>query len=318
MFSLSFYLALSLVSIVIYLKFDSGQEKRSVFRKLNTEKITYLTESSKILKNHKFIYFQTLNSKFLKLTKNWICQVSESVLNQTLFIATDLKSFEAIKNYTNHVILSQNSVSNEKLSYGEINYFKYMLWRTAVILDLLKNNIPLFIIESDATWLSNPSDYIEKNNYQGCDFIAGNDRITKVKVAECGFILLNSTENMLKLWQELYYKLETNWNLIKNSSFRSKSKIVRARQLGRLNEMNLFNALLKENKYQTISDCWFPVNDFPNGLWYSDRWPVNKTEISVPVVIQNNYIKGNEKKVERAKKFGHWFLDENDNCLKNK
>ena len=104
MFSLSLYLVLSLVSIIIYSKYESKREKLTVFRDLNTKNSHYLTESRKILKNHKFIYFQTLNSKFLKLTKNWICQVSDKILSQTLFIVTDQKSFETIKNHTNHVI----------------------------------------------------------------------------------------------------------------------------------------------------------------------------------------------------------------------
>ena len=78
--------------------------------------------------------------------------------------------------------------------------------------------------------------------------------------------------------------------------------------------MVLFNNLLSENRFkdesETLSECWFPISDFPNGLWYQ-----GKVDSDNPVVIQNNYIKGNDRKIERAKKFGHWFLGVDDECV---
>ena len=180
-----------------------------------------------------------------------------------------------------------------------------------MILDLLKGGDSVFIVESDAMWLKDPGVYLER--YSNCDFVAGNDRVTKVKQAECGFIFLNNTVGIIDLWTELYVKLQQNWELM-NQGNSGVSKIVRAKRLGRLNEMVLFNNLLSENRVKNgggkLSECWFPISDFPNGLWYQ-----GKVVSDDPVVIQNNYIKGNDRKIERAKKFGHWFLGEEDECM---
>eukprot|EP00563_Minutocellus_polymorphus_P018407 CAMPEP_0197724438 /NCGR_PEP_ID=MMETSP1434-20131217/6362_1 /TAXON_ID=265543 /ORGANISM="Minutocellus polymorphus, Strain CCMP3303" /LENGTH=68 /DNA_ID=CAMNT_0043309799 /DNA_START=13 /DNA_END=219 /DNA_ORIENTATION=+ len=35
------------------------------------------------------------------------------------------------------------------------------------------------------------------------------------------------------------------------------------------------------------------------------------------MVIQNNWICGNDKKIERAKEWGHWFLSDDENrCIR--
>ena len=51
--------------------------------------------------NVNFIYLQILNSFYLDITKNWICRVStiKGVLKQTLFVATDLLSFQTLNSF---------------------------------------------------------------------------------------------------------------------------------------------------------------------------------------------------------------------------
>ena len=55
-----------------------------------------------------------------------------------------------------------------------------------------------------------------------------------------------------------------------------------------------------------------PLSEYSDGKWYN--MPETKRNISDPYVINNNWIIGNDKKISRAKEWGHWFLNEDDSC----
>jgi hypothetical protein len=49
------------------------------------------------------------------------------------------------------------------------------------------------------------------------------------------------------------------------------------------------------------------------GVWYSNAKV--RAQHPTPSVILNNWIIGNDKKIERAKKWRHWFLDSKNQCI---
>ena len=51
------------------------------------------------------------------------------------------------------------------------------------------------------------------------------------------------------------------------------------------------------------------------GAWYTTAFK-KLCEISTINVLQNNYIIGNEAKIARAKSWGHWYLDSEENCIR--
>ena len=46
----------------------------------------------------KFVYFQFLNSFYLKMTRNWICKVKHipNIIQQTIFIVTDAETYTVV------------------------------------------------------------------------------------------------------------------------------------------------------------------------------------------------------------------------------
>ncbi|KAJ8299138.1 hypothetical protein KUTeg_023198 [Tegillarca granosa] len=55
---------------------------------------------------------------------------------------------------------------------------------------------------------------------------------------------------------------------------------------------------------------------FPNGRWYTLSDGEERSS-SNPVVINNNWIEGITRKIDRAKRLGHWFIGENRRCIEN-
>ena len=70
---------------------------------------------------------------------------------------------------------------------------------------------------------------------------------------------------------------------------------------------NIFNELVKETSALVQ---WLPSLEYISGLWYIFKEYRTGNE----KIIQNNWIVGNKAKVERAKSYGHWFLQDNGTC----
>lgn len=52
--------------------------------------------------------------------------------------------------------------------------------------------------------------------------------------------------------------------------------------------------------------------EFADGKWYSLSQKVK--DKSNPYLINFNWIIGNSNKIARAKKWGHWFIKEDNSC----
>ena len=65
-------------------------------------------------------------------------------------------------------------------------------------------------------------------------------------------------------------------------------------------------------RYNDIRVKILPLETYADGKWYemseADR------QASHPLIINNNWVLGNEKKKERALKWGHWFVKDDRSC----
>jgi hypothetical protein len=75
-------------------------------------------------------------------------------------------------------------------------------------------------------------------------------------------------------------------------------------------EQHMLNALIQEEPGLQVG--WLPREYFVPGVYYND--PEYAATITNPKVILNNWIVGTDKKIERAKKWKHWFLAEDGQC----
>lgn len=156
----------------------------------------------------------------------------------------------------------------------------------------------VWLIESDATWFGDPS--ILLPTYTNYDVIAGQDGLLEQNYAEGGFLFLNSTHGTVRLWQKIRKHQETE--LSRSTWLRFASN----RETEHGNEMFLLRKFLHDVRW-----TFFDKRRFVSGLWYTDdRFRTN----TKPLVIQNNWIRGNAEKIRRAQQWGHWFLLANNSC----
>ena len=258
-------------------------------------KESLLKKATTLQQRHGFIYLQLVNEAYLEMTRSWICNAPSGVLSQTLFVATDEASLQGLQQHVQHVALQRYSrTSSGGVDYGHMEYYRLMFFRTKLIEALLMRKINVWLIESDAVWLKDPTPYVL--NIHDMDVIAGQDGVLTESIPEGGFIYLNATAKVLEMWIGLRVQLERT--LMKHSS-----------------EQNIGDAgsemLMLPRHLHQVNWTFFPREKFVSGLWYDND---EMRQNSSPVVIQNNWIIGNSAKMARAKKWGHWFLKEDLTC----
>ena len=173
-----------------------------------------------------------------------------------------------------------------------------MLFRARLVLSLLERGVGVWLIEADATWFANPTRFLR--GMYGMDVVVGQDGSfeTLPHLPEAGFIFLNATAAARDMWAGL---IAQHASLLSNST---------AMQLGHDGSEMI---MLREGGHlDKVTWASFPRTRFVGGLWYQEepfRQAVN------PIVIQNNWLAGSREKMARAKEWGHWFTDDDGECL---
>jgi hypothetical protein len=87
---------------------------------------------------------------------------SHAVLPKTLFVATDRAAYAALValDASLNVVLDPYDAAPASMRYGQTAYYKYMLLRTGLISELLASGLALWLVESDAVWLRDPTDVV--------------------------------------------------------------------------------------------------------------------------------------------------------------
>eukprot|EP00924_Labyrinthula_sp_SR-Ha-C_P004251 augustus_masked-scaffold_3-processed-gene-18.3-mRNA-1 protein AED:1.00 eAED:1.00 QI:0/0/0/0/1/1/2/0/795 len=242
-----------------------------------------------------FAIIQIFNKNFLTLTKNYICNLEAlnllAKMQNLIFLATDLTAYAELRKF--HVGLKVSYVDTfspilskgQNLRYGDSDYFNYMIWRTTFIQQILDNDINLLLTEADAFWRSTPL----KNIFSlENDEVVLVDNLPPKKTPNGGFIYIKSTRHTKQMWGEI-----TKRHIQEGG-----------------NEQPIENEVINlYHRKGLIRLRWVPHDVVSSGLWYQNP----ETLSSRNVVILNNWITGTDKKIERAKKFNQWFLDEGKN-----
>eukprot|EP00392_Amoebophrya_sp_AT5.2_P019243 g20005.t1 len=267
----------------------------------------------------KILLIQFLNSGFLSMTKSWICNVKRlssrtasattktspvgtttSLLDATLFVATDQKARDGLKNFstsnqgtTVNVFLSQtaSTLSRGSVEYGKFAYFRMMAWRTMTLLSLMKNlfstsaqhrgegtmqtKTSLFLVESDAVWLQNPLQYIFSAAIYSSDVISLNDDALNfypgLGFPNGGFLLFRPTSGMLDLWGTLASTQRKRLNAAAITTASSTSASVKAAVEAGGNEQIMLTELIKANRAKYKLHL-LPESLFVHGkAWYDNE-----------------------------------------------
>ncbi|CAN8070597.1 unnamed protein product [Agarophyton chilense] len=264
----------------------------------------------------KMVSLTIINHKFMQLTRSWLCNVQGGgfVPPNIIWITLDEMSKRELREIgigeTIDILdaLNADNMDSQNIIYGQPAYWKLMLMRTRLIRDLLDRGIDVFLFETDQVWLQNPFDYIEKELEAGSDMVGTLD--TQHNVAG-NTIMLRSILPTRRMWSEVYTQFKNDYDLKKVDEMDIHASTFVKHDQHHLSDLLLFNSAF-------IRD--FPValgllnaELFVGGSWYSGMY--NTLESRRPVVINNNFISGTEKKKARAITFGHWFLhSDNKTC----
>lgn len=258
-----------------------------------------IDNAKKIQSKYGLVNIQILNHGYVQLTQSWICNVRRftGILEKTLFIATDQPAYNELIQFDanlNIILLLYKTPKN--LSYGQYLYYDFMLFRTRLVLSLIQDDITLWLTESDAIWFSDPSNIVSATD---ADMVIMSDAFPD-KILNGGFLLLRPTSQTITVWTKL---LKTFENVMKSTKSDSVMGDTGSEQL-------MLSKIIKGESRLKVR--WLHHENFISGLFYQ-----TPKAFKNPIVVLNNYIIGNTAKINRAKKFGHWFLNEDNKCSTN-
>lgn len=243
-----------------------------------------------------FVFLQLVNTAYLEMVLNWVCHAPDGVLEQTIFFATDITMELALRQYKHRIIphVFLHEYDSPSLTYGQRDYYYFMAFRLELMEKILESGISIWLVESDSTWFQNPARMI--GEFQNMDIITGQDALLEDSYPEAGNIFLNaSSMKTLDMVKNLRAEQEA-----------SLSKLQDGEVGNRGNEMLMLPAHLKKLHW-----TFFPRKLFVGGLWYKNE---TFRSIVTPIVVQNNWIIGNQAKIARAKDWNHWFLRNDLTC----
>jgi len=253
--------------------------------------------------DEKFIYLMFFNSGYFDFVRSWMCNiklVDSRVLKRTLFVAGDTRASELLlESYPEaKVYTPENLHYAEGATYGTYEYFKLTLDRLTIQSILIQSGINVFVIEADAVWFSAISEYMLEP-LETYSIISADDG--GEGLISAGFLYF---DQQLSSFFEEY-----------TNQYRDTLETLRQTNVSRIDsvdkgEQHMMTKLLTESD---ISVFWLDECHFARGQWYDD--PGYRLLCPHPKVIQNNYLAGNEQKIARAKKWGHWFVNNDGTCL---
>jgi len=285
-------------------KISSPHQSNSTKTLMNwTEYFEILSAAEKIHEENEVVSVQFLNEGYINMTKSWICNVRQlktSFLQKVLFITTDQASYRALSSFGPdlHIVPvpSYSVNSARQMSYGQLVYYRYMLFRTGAVLSMLENGLTVWITESDAVWFKDPTE--EFVNTTG-DAVVMSDNGVKGEIPQGGLLFLRPSPPTISIWRTVYKALREILD-----EFRDVEGTEDIRDGG--SEQIIFGEVVKNVSNFTMD--WVDTAKFAPGKWYSSL--DFRKKCPEPWVILNNWIEGNANKEARAKQWKHWFLNE--------
>lgn len=99
------------------------------------------------------------NKGFVEIVHNWLCNTEHMGIHpQILLVVTDQDAYDAMKKLNTKATVVKIDLASGlegKLEYNKVGYYRFMLRRTEVILELLKQQVSVFLFEADSVWFGN-------------------------------------------------------------------------------------------------------------------------------------------------------------------
>lgn len=315
--------------LILYFRADKSSNGKSVHHnvvredflpnanvtKLNPETPKELTDIQSIVetgeqirkKTNNTVLVTLINDAYIRFTYSWLCNTKHmNIHKQVLFITTDNVSRDKLQKdwpEVSAVTLSGLSHSSGDQVYSHAGYVILMIRRTEALLAMLNANIEMFLFEVDCLWIRNPLPIL-KNTSTNFDLLVTPVSDRTVVIAG-GFLYMRPTKNLKATWQVLTDQL--------NGLGKRLTKLKPGKYISEADNDQEYLSRLVMKKHGGLTCKILSLEVYPDGKWYS--YPESKRKKLDPDIINNNWALGNKAKIDRAKKWHHWFIkDDNVTC----
>lgn len=264
-----------------------------------------------VYRQHGLVLFTMINDAYLPFTLSWLCNTEPLGVHKYVVILTADNASSRILQQRWPTITSVSlnmSALSGSLEYSKAGYVMLMVERTRFILRLLEAGVRLLLFEVDCTWLADPLPTILSPPH-GAHILPGHlgghsvdivaTRVSGQDITAGGFLLLTPTPRTITLWRHLTAMMNDLATKLRSSA--RSAPVSEA-----LNDQQFFSQLLQK-KYAGVKVTYLSQDAFPDGKWYTHPASV-RSRNQRPIIINNNWVMGNDAKQQRAKTFEHWFL----------
>lgn len=288
----------------------SLMEETSVSR-ISKDTINKILDYSKHTNN--VISFTVVNQAYIETAHSWICNVDVGGFRPPgiVWITTDDAAYAAMKRVSNSFAIRTDELKGgvKGTAYGSPGYWLLMLERAILVRDILKQGCSVFLFETDQVWLRNPLPFVKR-------LVESGENVDLVGTFDAGreiggnFLFLRPSLEMRKVYSEVCKRFEHEYirRKVDHSPIDTKVRVP--------NDQTLLTSLvLYDEPFRSKHPITLRILDmelFACGKWYEkghSRYSSLKSRS--PTIINNNWIRGINKKIERLQQFGHWFWEGN-------
>eukprot|EP00188_Purpureofilum_apyrenoidigerum_P001641 Plantae.Rhodophyta-Purpureofilum_apyrenoidigerum.ctg19257.p1 GENE.Plantae.Rhodophyta-Purpureofilum_apyrenoidigerum.ctg19257~~Plantae.Rhodophyta-Purpureofilum_apyrenoidigerum.ctg19257.p1 ORF type:complete len:784 (-),score=172.86 Plantae.Rhodophyta-Purpureofilum_apyrenoidigerum.ctg19257:1570-3921(-) len=272
----------------------------SLFYRRNMNEINELVEHSQ---EAEFLAIGLYNSYFSIWARNFLCNLE--LLNvkpeKLMFVTNDRKAHRSfLDDQLPTTYLKFSGAEEERgTTFSTPGYVELMLNRARLVLELLQRGVTLLLFDPDQVWLEDPMTYVREHlKDEDIDLVG---TITTQNELAGNFLFFRPSERSIAMYKQLVQTFESAFeakNLGDASIGNSKIAIS--------NDQTLITAMALKN--QECNVALLERSQFCDGRWYKGAYSDSDASLR-PVLINNNFVEGNEEKLHRAKGFGHMFYN---------
>lgn len=274
----------------------------------------FLREARQIADQQGFVGVCVVNNGFVNLTKSWLCNVAPFDSHPyVLLVATDRQAFDELAKFRRlrqmKFVLALHRIDDRTLATSlaitQRSYWQWLVFRVDLLRTLIEHSIDVLLFETDAVWFKCAFEIWRKERRASTAIvdISGVADGSAARQMGFGFLRIRANERTKTLWNTLH------------SRFRDAVAKLRVdKDSARVqSEQAILNELLKSSP--NIVSSILPRSEYVDGSFYRDH--VRRHSCPTPVLINNNFIIGVDAKIERARRWKHFFLDDRDamTCL---
>ncbi|CAD7971556.1 unnamed protein product [Amoebophrya sp. A25] len=280
-------------------------------------------QSGFVTKDQPVIYMEASGEKMVEMLKSWLCNTAGMHgVHSSALLVVDVQSHASLTKWAKSagmwglkIVQSSTPIEHQRdWAYGSLGYWVATVHRVRSVFCLLRSGVSVFIVEPDAVWVRNAlSDRVfGDRSYEVVGFSDG--------VAETfgfGFLRLQATSKVVSIMREVLASSEQE---VKRHAGRALTSDVVV-----TGEQQFFSEQVKRRDLN-VSAFRLDSCKYPSGRWYDDGAKEDPAyyrkkcrQRGLPLyVLQNNWIVGNERKILRMQRWGHWFLNEGrDRCKRD-